>query len=353
MHSLRAVFVTVAVLGLAACGAAAPATSPSISPSAVASAKPAGSAPAASASAKPAPAPPNIVLATQPGIGYAPLIVLQEQHWLEQALPNTKFEYKQLTSGSAIRDGMIAGQVQVGSGGVAPFLVGWDKGVKWRLMSSMNNMPLWLNVIDPSIKDLKPFQGHADMKIAMPAPDSIQAVVLMKASKDQLGNAQALQANVVAMAHPLGLQSLLSKQIAGHLTSPPFQQQEVEQGAHTIVNSYDVFGETTFNSVFVTEDFHDKFPEAYDTFVKTYDRALKLVQDDPKQAAELMSRNEQGKETAADLLKTMQAPGIKYTNVPTGFMKYAAFMKETGLLSKEPSSWKDLVFSNLASLNGS
>ncbi|HLQ35597.1 MAG TPA: ABC transporter substrate-binding protein [Chloroflexota bacterium] len=336
---------------MASCGGTTAPVSPSAAAS-VAASKPAASA-AASAAAKAVAAPPSIVIATQPGIGYAPLIVMQEEHWLEQAMPNTKFEYKQLTSGSAIRDGMIAGQIQIGSGGVAPFLVGWDKGVKWRLMSSMNNMPLWLNVIDPNIKDLKAFQGHAEMKIAMPAPDSIQAVVLMKASKDRLGNAQALQTNVVAMAHPLGAQSLLSKQIAGHLTSPPFQEQEVEKGAHTIVNSYDVFGETTFNSVFVTEDFHDKFPEAYNTLVQTFDRALKLVQDDPKQAAELMSKNEQGKETVEELVKAMQAQGIKYTNVPTGFGKFASFMKEVGLVSKEPSSWKDLVFPNLAVVNGS
>jgi NitT/TauT family transport system substrate-binding protein len=368
MRSWAALLTTLAALSLAGCGGtSAPTSSPPASPSAAASdtaskpaspaaasaltsAKPAGS---AGAAAKPVAGPPNVVIATQPGIGYAPLLVMEEEHWLEQAMPKTKFEYKQLTSGSAIRDSMIAGQIQVGSGGVAPFLVGWDKGVKWRLMSSMNNMPLWLNVIDPMIKDLKAFQGHPEMKIAMPAPDSFQAVVLMKASKDQLGGAQALQPNVVAMAHPLGVQSLLTKQIAGHLTSPPFQQQEVEKGAHTIVNSYDVFGETTFNSVFVTEDFHDKFPEAYNGLVQTFERALKLVQENPRQAAELISKNEQGKETVDELLQAMQAPGIKYTNVPTGFMKFAAFMKEVGLISKEPSSWKDLVFSNLASLDGS
>ncbi|MHB8621714.1 MAG: ABC transporter substrate-binding protein, partial [Chloroflexota bacterium] len=216
--------LTMAAAGLllAACGGGTAATSAGASAaSSSAGAAPASSAasPAASGGAVPS----SVVIATQPGIGYAPLIVMQEKGWLEKALPKTKFSYKVLTSGAAIRDGMIAGQIQIGSGGAAPFLIGWDKGVKWRLMGAMENMPLWLNVMDPKIKNLKAFQGHPQMKIAMPAPDSIQAVVLMKASQTQLNDAKALVPNIVAMAHPLGVQALLSKQIAGHLTSPPFQ----------------------------------------------------------------------------------------------------------------------------------
>ncbi|MHB8619735.1 MAG: hypothetical protein ACYDAG_09215, partial [Chloroflexota bacterium] len=119
------------------------------------------------------------------------------------------------------------------------------------------------------------------------------------------------------------------------------------------LNSYDVFGETTFNSIFVTEKWHNQYPQAYATMVQQFDRAETFINAHPHQAAQLLSKYSKGKQTADEIYKDMTAKGIKYTSVPNGFMKVATFMKQVGLISKAPSSWKDLVFSNLDSTKGS
>ena len=54
----------------------------------------------------------KLVIATQPGLGYAPMVVVKQQRWLEEA--------------------MLAGEVQVGCGSVAPFLIGRDRGFRTR-----------------------------------------------------------------------------------------------------------------------------------------------------------------------------------------------------------------------------
>src|SRR5215467_3804989 len=69
----------------------------------------------------------------QPGLGYLQLIVMREQKLLDERLPGVEIEWRQLTSGPVIRDVMVAGQMDIGSGGVAPFAT---RGC-WRRRASM------------------------------------------------------------------------------------------------------------------------------------------------------------------------------------------------------------------------
>jgi NitT/TauT family transport system substrate-binding protein len=287
----------------------------------------------------------KITIAYQPGIGYAELLIMKQQKTLEKALPGTQISWKQLSSGSAIRDGMLSGDIQVGSGGTGPFLVGYDAGVDWKLLSSLNQMDLWLMAKDPKFKSVKDFKGNN--RIAMPGPDSIQAIVLKKAAEKELGDPKALDSNVVALAHPDGLQSLLSGQIAGHLTSPPFQFQEEEKGAHKVIGSYDLFGEHTFNSVFVRKGFYDGNKKAMDALYKGIQDAAKMLNDDPKQAAKILSQESGGQESAKNFEKFITKKSVKYATEPKGFMEFAKFMKQVGLLKKVPGSAKDLVYPNI------
>jgi ABC-type nitrate/sulfonate/bicarbonate transport system substrate-binding protein len=57
----------------------------------------------------------------QPGLGYLQLIVMRELKLIEKRAPGVELEWRQLTSGPVIRDAMIAGQMDIGSGGLGPF----------------------------------------------------------------------------------------------------------------------------------------------------------------------------------------------------------------------------------------
>lgn len=290
----------------------------------------------------------NLTIAYQPGIGYAQLLIMREQKTLEKALPNVKVSYKELASGAAIRDGMLAGEIQVGSGGVGPFLVGYDAGVEWKLLSSLNSMDLWLMAKDKSIRSVADFKGK---KIAMPGPDSIQAIVLRKAAQEEMGNAKALDSAIVALPHPDGVQALISGQIAGHLTSPPFQFVEESQDARRVVGSKDYFGDHTFNSVFVRQEYHDDNPEIMDALFKGIQDATKLINDRPAEAAALVAKASGG--DAKEFEDYMTREGISYEIEPQGFMEFAKFMKEIGLMKEVPGDWTELVFDNLKNVKGS
>jgi NitT/TauT family transport system substrate-binding protein len=287
----------------------------------------------------------KMTIAYQPGIGYAELLIMKQQKTLEKALPDMKIAWRELSSGSAIRDGMLSGDIQVGSGGIGPFLVGYDAGVDWKLLTGLNQMDLWLMAKNPKFKTLADFKGNN--KIAMPGPDSIQAIVLKKAAQEQLGDAKALDTNIVSLAHPDGLQSLVSGQIAGHLTAPRFQFDEQDEGARRIIGSYDVFGPHTFNSVFVRQGYYNNNKKAMDLLNKGVQDAAAMIKDDPAAAAKILSEESGGQESPADFKRYITEKSVSYSTEPKGFMAFAKFMKSIGLLKKEPGSAKDLVFPSI------
>jgi NitT/TauT family transport system substrate-binding protein len=293
----------------------------------------------------------SVTIAYQPGISYAPLVLIKHDKVLEKQFPKTKFTWKVLSSSAAVQDGMISGDIQVGAGSVGQLVLGWDKGVGWRYLSAMNDTDLWLTAKNPNLRSLKDFK--AGDKIAMPSPTSLQAMVLRKGAEQQLGNAHALDTNIVSMAHPDGLQALMSGQIAGHLGSPPFQFQEQQNGAQVILRSKDLFGRHTFNGVFLTSRFYDGQKAFAQQLYKDLQDAVQQLTSDPGKAAQALSEDSGGTPTAASFKDYITNPAITYTTEPHGLMAIATFMKQIKLVDKAPQSWKDLVFPTAQNLNGS
>ncbi|MQA07562.1 MAG: hypothetical protein GEU98_03240 [Pseudonocardiaceae bacterium] len=290
----------------------------------------------------------EITIAHQPGLGYAPLLIAKQQKTLEKRFPDTEITWRELDSGAAIRDGMIAGDIQVGSGGIAPFLVGYDTEVGWKIVTGLEKMNLQLMTKDPSIKSLKDLRGKG--KIAMPGPDSIQSVVLRKAAEEQLGDAKALDSQIVAMGHPDGRQALASGQLAAHLTSPPFQGQEKADGARSIANSYDVFGEHTFNSAFTMSSFEACNSQFVSALAGAVTESNRLINNKPAEAAKLLSE-EFADEPAKEIEKDLTADDVEFDTTPVGFGTFAGFMKEIGLIREVPES-SDLFFDNKNTAGG-
>ncbi len=291
----------------------------------------------------------SITIAYQPGIGYAPLLIMKQQHLLEKKFPKKTIKWKLLNSGAAIRDAMISKNVQVGAGGIGPFLVGWSNGLPWKIVASLDEANLYL--MSKKYTSLAALKGKG--KIAMPGPDSIQSVVLRKAAEKQLGDAKVLDSQIVSMGHPDGVQALISGQIAGHLTSPPFQGEELKAGARPIVKSYDVFGEHTFNSVFVLTDFYQANPKFMKAFGAAVADSAKLLATDPDKAAQVLSQETGGKIPASQLKEEITGKDITYSTKPLGFMVFAKFMKQIGLIKKVPSSSSGYFFDNSYTKGGS
>jgi NitT/TauT family transport system substrate-binding protein len=289
----------------------------------------------------------------QPGLGYLQLIVMREQKLLEKRLPGVELEWRQLTSGPVIRDAMVAGQLDIGSGGTGPFIQAIDKGIDWKTLGGLNEMPLFLNCARPeirSLKDVKPTD-----RIAMPAIGSIQHVVLQMQAEKELASAKALNQQIVAMAHPDATAAILSKrEITCHLTSPPFQYEQLrDPGIHKVFDSYQVVGAPhTFNLTWASEKWAKANPTLVRAFVEALREATEFVNEKPGEAARIYVASEKAKSTPEEILSIMKQEGIRYTMTPSGLLKFAAFMQKIGMTKTVPGAWKDYAFDHLHALPG-
>ena len=295
-------------------------------------------------------APDKVVIAYQPGMGYAPLIIIKSQRTLERRYPGTTFEWRVLPSGTAITNGIIANQIQVGAMGTGPFLVGWSRGTNWKLIAPLNEADLWLMAKDPNIRTIADLKGK---RIATPTNTSIQAVVLRKMAQVKLGDSKALDSTLLAMDHPDGMQALLAGQIDAHFTSPPFQFQEKVRGAHVVGRSYNYFGAHTFLVNVMTQDFYDDHRDFAGQFYKDIVAMQKLIRTNPLKVATLLSRDAGGNPTPRQFKQWIGNPALTWTTRPRGLIRYASFMSRTDQLTKMPRSWRDLVFPPVYPTNGS
>jgi NitT/TauT family transport system substrate-binding protein len=296
------------------------------------------------------PAPKSVTIVYQYGLAYAPLLIIKQEHWIEKDFPQTTVAWNTLTSGAVVRDGLISGTIQVGILGASPFLIAWDHGAPIKLIANTSDMDLWLCTKDPNVHSLKDFK--AGMQIGMPAPDSADAIALRKEAESQLGNPHALDSSFVAISHPNGVAALENGQLAAHMTSPPFEFEEVDHGAHVIFDSSSAFGRITFTAAAMPTSFYDAYPDFGAKFLGYIERAIKLIKSDPQTAAREVAEASGKPELASQYRAWMSRKGVFYDAEPAGFMKTAAFMKKIGMLGRVPASMQEIEFPPLQKLQG-
>ena len=229
-------------------------------------------------------------------------------------------------------------------------LVGWARGVNWKVIAPLNEGDLWLMAKDPNIRTIADLRGK---RIATPTNTSIQAVVLRKMAEAKLGSSKALDAGLLAMDHPDGMQALLTGQIDAHFTSPPFQFQEKVRGAHVVGRSYNYFGAHTFLVTVMTQDFYDQYPQFARAFYNDVAAMNTMIQKQPDRVAKILQQDAGGAPTNRQFKQWLVNPALSWTTRPRGLMRTAYFMRRTDQIPKMPGSWRDLVFPPVYPTKGS
>ncbi len=290
----------------------------------------------------------------QPGLAYLPLIVMRELRLIEKRAPGVRVEWRQLTSGPVIRDAMIAGQIDIGSGGFPPFALAIDKGLNWKAVGALNEMPLFLNCGKATILSLKDL-GPND-RIALPALGSVQHIILQMQAEKELGDARKLDRQVVAMAHEDATAALLShREITCHLSGPPYQYEQLRSpGIVKVFDSYQPMGGPhNFNLVWTSEEWARANPKLLAAFVAAMREAMEFIGREPSEVAGLYARSEKSSSTPEQIAQIIRQPGIRYTMTPNGLSRFVSFMAKTGAIKSARPSWRDYALPHLHDLPGS
>src|SRR6056297_3005078 len=184
----------------------------------------------------------SITIAEQYGLAYAPVQLIKELKLLEESDPDLKIEWKQLSNTTAIRESMLAGEVDIAFMAIPPFLIAKDKGMEWKIFSGLSESPLGLMTNREYISSLSDFNYND--KIALPQPGSIQHILLSMAAQQNFKETDKFDDQLLTMNHPDAMNALLAgREVSAHFASPPYLFLESrEAGIKQILSAKDAFG---------------------------------------------------------------------------------------------------------------
>ncbi|MTI70656.1 MAG: ABC transporter substrate-binding protein [Firmicutes bacterium] len=288
----------------------------------------------------------EIKIAEQYGLAYAPLQIMKDKRILEKNLPEGEVIWKQMGNTAAIREGMISNQVDVGFMAIPPFLIGWDKGMDWKIASGVSSMPIGLVTYKSEIKTIKDLTSED--RIALPQPGSIQHIMLSMASEKVFNDSRKFDNQLVTMAHPDGMNALLAKKdITAHFTSPPYIFKELDhKGFHKVLSGKEAMGKDfTFIIGVTTKAFHDKNSKGYKAFKKSLKEAISFINKYPDKAADILAKEYDLPKK--EVLRYITADGTVYSQEVNGLEDFADFMKRNDYISKSFKDRKEILWEDV------
>ncbi len=297
----------------------------------------------------------EIRISKQYGLPYLPLMVAEkfqliEKHAAQAGLKDVKVSWLTLGSGATSNDALLSENVEIISGGIAPFLRLWDKSNgKVKALVVLDQSPQVLNTSRAEVKKLADFT--AQDKIAMPAVKvSMQALALQMAVAKEFGEAnyEKLDYITVSMKYPDAAIAITSgkSEITGHVASEPFRTIELKSpNVHTVFSSYDVLGgHHSSNLISTTAKFYNNNKGLCKAVVLAFDEAAKWISDNRAEAAKLYIQATNSKEPYEMIKEILESPNIVYGTTPSRITMFSDFLHRTGAIKLKAASWKDLFF---------
>ena len=297
----------------------------------------------------------EVTIAKQFGTLYLQQDVMEQQHLIEKhaaslGLPNLRASFLRFGGGSAVTEALLSGSLHFASGGAPSALLLWDR-TRGAVKSAfaMNATSQKLLTVNPAVKTVADLQPSD--RIALPAVKvSNQAVYLQMAAAKAWGTKEFshLDAQTIGRSHPDAMAAMLSKtEINCHFSSSPFQERALAQpGVREIANSYDILGLTTCtpNTIFANASFRAENPLAWLAALAGFQEATDWINENPSDAAQLYLDNSGDKDSHANVLAAILAPGNRFTLQPAGVMQVGNFLADTGTLKRRPQRIEDLFF---------
>jgi NitT/TauT family transport system substrate-binding protein len=301
------------------------------------------------------------------GLPYLPTYVvvdrgLIEKHAKEAGLGEVKVSVRHMASGPASSDMLLAGDADLAMGGFGPAFVLWDKtrgAGKVRVVTPLSSSPIWVLSNDPRIQSIRDF-GPNDRIAVSAIKVTAQALALQMAAAKEWGWDERfrLDPNMVSMSNPDGMAMLLSGggEVRTQAAIVPFMVEEMESGkVHMVMNSEDYLEPGSSISVlYAAASFHDANPKLYAATAAAFEDAFDFIHQHPHEAAEIfVAREPQKREVSWTEAMITNPKLMQFNSTPRGLKKHADFMYAAGILKTKAESWKDLVWDNMWSKDGS
>lgn len=314
----------------------------------------AGLSPARSETAK-------VRIGLQYGLVYLPIMIAHSEGYFAKnaqslGVPDLDVSLNRFSGSTAINEALLSNSVDMGAFGLPGLLIAWEKTrgrQHVKALAGLSAITYYVYANKPNLKSLADFTDQD--KIAVPAFNSPQAILLRVAAEKFMGSAAKANALMVSMPHPEATTALLSgAAISGYFSTPPFSQMLARDArVHSVLTSTAILGqEASAAALGTTQGFADDNPKVTRAILAGMEDAVKLIKDNPKRAAEIYIASEPVKLSVEEVQAMMTDGSITYDVVPHGIMAYARFMQQQGMMKVVPAQAQDVVFPLLGDRTG-
>lgn len=286
----------------------------------------------------------KITIAYQGGIGYAPVHILEAKKLIEKNYDGeVEVVFQKLDSGADINTGIIGGTIDIGCMGVAPAVSAVSSGVDAKIISNLCSQTHGLMTNDKNIKSLS---DVGDNQIALVNIGSFQHILLAMAAEKELGDAHALDNNIVKMSHAEGYAALESGTYKLHLTSSPFINRERENKKYSEITSVNEIWPdgNSFLVAIASSKLETENPKLFNAVVTAFDEAIKFINENQNEAAEIISKYLQ--QDVKTTLLDLQDETCSFFGDLKGVSQMSEFMFRAGFIENKVK-FEDLKFGNV------
>ena len=305
----------------------------------------------------------QIRIGLQFGLSYLPVVVAQSENMIakraaELGIPNLEVKLERFSGSTAMNEAMLSNSIDLGTLGTAGALIIWDKTrgrgkIKSLCGVAVINYVLFAN--RPELKSLSDFSPND--KIAVPAFNSPQAILLRIATERMMGDKAKADLLMVNLPHPDATASLLAgSTIAGYFATPPFSQVLArDPRIHPVLTSRDLLDgkDATATTLIASQAFVDDNPKVSRAILAGMEDAMALISQDPKRAAAIYLSSEKVPISAAEIVSILTDGSTSFAAAPEGIVAYAKFMAGQNFLKTVPADWKETFFPLIGNRPGS
>ncbi|MEU6729504.1 glycine betaine ABC transporter substrate-binding protein [Nonomuraea wenchangensis] len=265
-------------------------------------------------------------------------LIVKDQRWLENELPDTKVTWIKFDSGGDVNTAMVAGSIDIGLAGSSPVTRG---------LSAPLNIPYqvpWIfDVIGENealvAREATSVDGLKGKKIATPFASTAHYSLLAALQRAGLAESDV----TVVDLEPPDIQAAWTRGDidAAYVWTPVLG--ELRKTGKTLVTSKELAaeGKLTADLAVVRTSFATSYPETLRTWLRQQDRAVKLVRSDKQAAAAAVGRqlNLAPDEAAAQLdevilLDGKEQAGPGYLGTPDAPGKLAENLRDAAAFLK-------------------
>jgi NitT/TauT family transport system substrate-binding protein len=298
----------------------------------------------------------RVRIGLQYGFIYLPIEIARSEGFIEKRAQELGVDritvmLQRFSGTPAMNDALLSGNVDFGALGLPGLLIVWEKTRGRLAIKGLAGMPLnafFLYANRPTIASLTDFTEQD--RIAVPAPNSGQGIMLEMAAEKLFGPGQYARADrlMISLPHPDATTALLAGgTIAGYFSVPPYSQILARDSrVHLVTTSKEILGgfEASGAGLGGSKRFVDANPRVSRAVLMGLDDAMLLWKENPRRAAEIYLAAEPAKLSVDEVVEILRDGSTVPQTAPQGVMALAGFMARTGMLKSPPQSWKDVFF---------